>query len=302
MPLTWIEDSESRSASIVRLGRKAQSTYVKSWKLFGDTDDVQVHREVNSGLAAGLLYWQYPDQPGTQLQADHYTLDYLGDDAWQLQVSYVKDGADDPDQQDPMRRTRSFDTSGGTAHKTQGEVDGTFTQGEQRYWATGSAAAPNLRGVIGIDGDSIAGVDIVIPALTWTETYDVPARYVTAAYIKSIGELTGTVNNATFRTFPAGEVLFMGCSGSQEWDSEKGDGPWSLAYKFIQSPNAGPDATLPAITIGSITGITKKGHEYLWVRYEPAVESNDLIKRPKYVYVNRVYKEKTFSTLGIGVA
>lgn len=301
MELTWVEDNESRSASIVRLGRKAQSTYVKSWKIFGSADDVEVHANVNAQLTANFLYWQYPNQPLNQLQADHYTLDYLGDDAWQLKVTYVKDGAEDDEQTDPLRRTRSFDTSGGTSHVTQGIVDAEFTQGEQRYWASGTAA-PNMNGAIGVDGDSVAGVDIVVPSLQWTENYDVPASYVTAAYIKSLGTMTGTVNNAAFRTFRSGEVLFLGASGSQEWDEQKGDGPWTLTYKFAYSPNAGSGETLPAIKVGSITNITKKGHEYLWVRYESAVDSNDLVKRPKYVYVNRVYRQSDFASLGIGVA
>lgn len=301
MALVWVEDNESRSASIVRLGRKAQSTYVKSWKIFGSANDLEVHADVNAQLTANFLYWEYPNQPLNQLQADHYTLDYLGDDAWQLKVTYVKDGAEDDNQPEPLRRTRSFDTSGGTSHVTQGIVDGDFTQGEQRYWGSGTAA-PNMNGAIGVDGDSVAGVDIVVPTLQWTENYDVPAKYVTTAYIKSLGMLTGTVNNADFRTFRPGEVLFLGASGSQEWDSQKGDGPWTLTYKFIHSPNAGSGETLPPITVGSITGITKKGHEYLWVRYESAVDSTDLVKRPKYVYVNRVYRQSNFAGLGIGVA
>ena len=304
MAITWVEDNESRSASIVRLGRKAQSTYVKSWKLFtgGVYDDTVVHAEVNQTVWASYLYWEYPGQPENRLQADHYTLDYLGDDAWSLKVHYVKDGAEDDQQPEPLRRTRSFDTSGGTAHITQGLVDGEFAQGDQRYWAPGTPAAPTLNGAIGVDGDSVNGVDIVVPSLTWTETYDVPSRYVTAAYIKSLGQLTGTVNSSAFRTFRAGEVLFVGASGSQEWDSDKGDGPWSLSYKFVQSPNAGPGETLPAIKVGDITGITKRGHEYMWIRYEDNVSSNTLIKKPKAVYVNRVYRQADFSFLGIGVS
>jgi hypothetical protein len=146
----------------------------------------------------------------------------------------------------------------------------------------------------------VQGVDIVIPALTWTETYDVPSVYVSSAYIVSLSKVTGTVNNAAFRGFPAGEVLFLGASGSQEWDERKGDGPWTLSYKFVQSPNAGPQQTIPALTIGSISGIQKKGHEYLWIRYEDNVSNNSLVKEPKFVYVNKVYRETNFSDLGIG--
>ena len=147
---------------------------------------------------------------------------------------------------------------------------------------------------IGVDGDSVAGVDIVVPQLTWTETYDVPSTYVTYDYIKSIAALTGTVNNAAFRSFAAGEVLFLGASGSHEWDEEKGDGPWSLSYKFVASPNVTNE------TIGSIAGVEKRGHDYLWIRYEDSVTDNTLLKKPKFVYVNKVYRDGSFSGLGIG--
>jgi hypothetical protein len=299
MALTWVEDNASRSATIVRLGRKAVSSYSKSYKVFGTTDDTVVHAEANGKITSELAYWQYPGQPNVQLRAESYSVSYLGDDAWQVTIAYEKAGADDDDQRDPLKRSRSFDTSGGSQHITQaagGTVTTsggtTVTQGSERRYPPGTA--PSMNNAIGVDGSSVNGVDIVAPALTWTETYDVPHQYVTANYIKSIAALTGTVNNGAFRTFAAGEVLFMGCSGSQEWDDQRGNGPWTLSYKFVASPN------VTAQTIGDITGIEKKGHEYLWVRYEDAVSSNELVKKPKYVYVNKVYRDGNFSGLGIG--
>jgi hypothetical protein len=300
MAITWVEDNASRSATIARIGRKTQSVYKKSWKLFGSSDDLAIHDDINRTLTLRALYWDYPGNPNMRLQAESYSLEYLGDDAWQLEVTYNKDGAEDPEQPDPLRRTRSFDTGGGTQHITQSQPTQAFPDGEQRFWQ-GNPAAPNLKGAIGVDGDSVNGVDIVIPALTWTETYDVPHQFITAQYIKNLSRLTGSVNNAAFRTFPAGEVLFLGASGSQEWDSNKGDGPWNLSYKFSQSPNAGPGQTLAALTIGAIAGIEKDGHDYMWIRYEDDVQSETLIKKPKFVYVDKVYRRENFTQLGIGV-
>ena len=296
MPLTWIEDSDSRSATIVRLGKKASSSYVKSYKVFGTTDDVTLHADINATISG--TFWQYPGQPTVQLMAESYSVSYLGDDAWQVQVNYTKDGADDDDQSEPLKRSRSFDTSGGTQHITQAK-GGTVTVSGSTTTTTGTerrfpSSAPSMDSAIGVDGDSVAGVDIVVPQLTWTETYDVPSTYVTNDYIKSIAALTGTVNNAAFRSFAAGEVLFLGASGSHEWDEEKGDGPWSLSYKFVASPNVTNE------TIGSIAGVEKRGHDYLWIRYEDSVTDNTLLKKPKVVYVNKVYRDGSFSGLGIG--
>jgi hypothetical protein len=317
MALVWVEDNDSRSATIVRLGKRASSTYQKSYKVFGTTNDVEVHAEANTKISSELAYFQYPGQPNVQLRAESYSVNYLGDDAWQVTVSYEKTGADDDSQADPLRRSRSFDTSGGSQHITQSPLyDDTTTAvagpdglpivtrtvtGERRYGPTGPLT-PDQFGAIGVDGDSVAGVDIITPALSWTETYDVPSAYVTAAYIKRTAFMTGTVNSGAFRTFLAGEVLFLGCSGNQDWDADRGDGPWSLSYKFVASPNAGQGETTKALKVGDIKGIKKRGHEYLWVKYESSVGvgSADILKRPKYVYVNEVYPESNFAQLGIG--
>ena len=299
MPVTWVEDNSSRSATFYRLGRRATSTYTKSYKVFGYTNDVELQVDADQRIQASLAYFQYPGT-NVQLRAESYSISYLGDDAWQVTINYEKDGADDEQQSNPLKRTRSFDTSGGTAHITQAETGSvsaagvvTVTGTPERRYGTG---APDLKGAIGVDGDSVAGVDIVIPQLNWTETYDVPSTYVTDGYIKAVAALTGTVNNAAFRTFAADEVLFLGSSGSQEWDNERGDGPWSLSFKFAASPNK------TSLSIGSVTGVEKKGHEYLWVRYEDDITDSTLIKKAKYVYVNPVYKRGDFSGLGIGTA
>jgi hypothetical protein len=292
----WVEDNASRSATIYRLGKKATSTMTRSYKVFGHADDVALHSDCNQRISSTLRFWQYPGA-NVQLQAEAYSVDYLGDDAWHVDIQYEKIGAD-AQEPDPLRRSRSFDTSGGMSHITQADggkitsTGGTTTRtGTERRFPS---SAPSMDSAIGVDDNGVQGVDIVVPALTWTETYDVKSTYVTSAYIKSVAALTGTTNGAAFRTFEAGEVLFLGASGSQEWDSQKGDGPWSLSFKFVASKN------ITGQTIGSITGVEKKGHEYLWVRYESSVSGSDLVKKPKYVYVNTVYREGDFSGLGIG--
>jgi len=304
MALTWIEDGDSRQATIVRVGKKATSSYVKSYKVFGTTDDTVVHTAVSAKIAgpyAELTYWQYPGLPGMKLMAEQYTVSYLGDNAWQVTIQYEKAGAEDGT--DPLKRSRSFDTTGGTQHITQSmriavkyeagifNDEYTLLEAEKRF----PSNSADMSGAIGVDSNGVNGVDVVCPQLQWQENYDVPNVYVTSAYIRGVASLTGTTNNASFRGFEAGEVLFVGCSGNQEWDDQKGRGPWSLSYRFVASKN------MSGNTIGAITGIGKKGHEYLWVRYEDAVDSSTLIKKPKAVYVNKVYNESNFAGLGIGV-
>jgi hypothetical protein len=225
-----------------------------------------------------------------KLYAESYSVSFLGDNAWQVQISYAKDGAEDGTE--PLKRARSFDTTGGTQHITQAcsVGSGGTLDFEKRF----PSSATNMSGAIGVDSNGVNGVDIVVPQLQWQESYDVPNSYVTSNWIRGVAGVTGTTNNASFRGFESGEVLFVGCSGSQEWDDDKGRGPWSLSFRFVASRN------VTGQTIGSISGISKRGHEYLWVLYEEAVSSNTLLKQPKAVYVSKVYKDSDFSALGIG--
>jgi len=103
--------------------------------------------------------------------------------------------------------------------------------------------------------------------------------------------LTGKVNNASWKGFAAGEVLFLGVSGSK-----RGEDDWEITFRFAASPNR------TNIQIGNITVASKKGWEYLWVRYADVEDggSNTLVKQPVAVYVEKVYEEGDFSALGIG--
>lgn len=277
--LVWIEDGDSRQATIVRKGRKATSTMTKSYKVFGTADDVLLHNAINTEVSQNGRFWQYPGVAGMQLMAESYSVSFIGDNAWQVTINYAKDGANDGSE--PLKRARSFDTTGGTQHITQAESETIFGGG------------PSFGNAISVDDNGVNGVDVVVPQLSWSETYDVPNAYVTDAYIKGVATQTGRTNASSFRGFDAGEVLFLGCSGSQEWDDEKGRGPWSLSFRFVASPN------VTGQTVGTMS-VNKKGHEYLWVRYEESSTQTDRVKKPKYAYVNKVYKDGDFSALGIG--
>ena len=56
------------------------------------------------------------------------------------------------------------------------------------------------------------------------------------------------------------------------------------------------------LTVGPITGISKKGWEYMWVRYADAEDAaaKAIVKKPVAVYIEKVYEEGSFAGLGIG--
>ena len=181
----------------------------------------------------------------------------------------------------------SFDTVGGTQRITQSRetIDSYARPGE---------TAPDFQGAIGVTQDGVEGVDIAVPVYNFAETHYLADAVVTPQFKGAVFALTGKVNNAAFKGFAAGEVLFLGASGSKRGSS---GGDWEIAFRFAASPNA------TNLTIGEITGINKKGWEYLWVRYADAVDdtAGALVKRPVAAYVERVYESGNFALLGIGV-
>lgn len=195
----------------------------------------------------------------------------------------VYDGSGTPDD-NGLVPSFTFDTSGGTAHISQSR------RTLATYKAAGTPAPPNWKRAIGVDGSTVHGVDIVTPQFAFTETRHFVADALTLEFRRNLFHLTGKVNDATFRGFPAGEVLFMGASGSR-----RGLANWELVFKFACSPN------VEDLTVGDITGVSRTGWDYQWQFYEKATDANHLLPRLKYVVVEEVYEYGDFSLLQIGV-
>jgi hypothetical protein len=134
-------------------------------------------------------------------------------------------------------------------------------------------------------------VDITVPVYNFSETHILANATVTNTYKGKLAALTGKTNNAAFKGFAAGECLFLFASGSK-----RGKGDWEISFRFAASPNK------TGLTVGDITGIAKKGWEYLWVRYEDSVDvtAKALVKKPLAVYIEKVYDEGSFADLAIG--
>jgi hypothetical protein len=178
----------------------------------------------------------------------------------------------------------TFDTGGGTNKITQS------ISTVNSYPAPGFTA-PNFKGAIGVSDDKVEGVDITTPKFEFSETHRFDNTFVASGYKVLLFQMTGKVNNSSFKGLAAGECLFLGASGTQ-----RGDELWSITFKFSGSQNA------TGLTIGDITGIAKKGWEYLWVRYidHEDTAAHMLIKKPVVAVVEQVYLTADFSTLGIG--
>lgn len=236
------------------------------------TDDAIVAREaLDSGAAPildGLLL------VGTAIESR------LANEAWSGTATYGL--VPKPDSTNTPNGEYSFETGGGTAHITQ-------SLGTTRYALAGSPA-PDYKGTIGARPDgSVDGVDVVIPNFEWSETW----YYTSIGIPQALGLnlLTGRINQSTFKGFPAGSVLFRGASGGQS-----GNNPVAITYRFAYS------VPLINATINGITGINKRGWDYIWVLYEDYADATarKLVQRARAVYVEKVYPEADFSVLGIG--
>lgn len=271
MPITLVEKLDSRR---VTLGENPSVELV--YILTGTADDAAAVAAIE---AAAPLIYQGLFRQGLQLDPQ-WVDENSGDGQWVATVRYGPR---------PLPKwgesIYSFDTTGGTQHITQ-SIE-TVNQ-----YAPPGKTAPDFKGAIGVTPDNVEGVDITVPVCSFAETHYLPAEIVTMDYRVTLFRLTGKVNNDTFKGCAAGECLFLGATGSK-----RGSDDWEITYRFAVSPNR------DNITIGDITGIDKKGWEYLWVRYEDAEDTDAkvLIKKPIAAYVEKVYEEADFSILGIGV-
>jgi hypothetical protein len=192
----------------------------------------------------------------------------------------------------------SVEFTDGTEHITQAWSD----SGDPDAYVTGSAVtggAPLTYGAINTSGNQVNGVDIPVGAMQFSETWMMPASYLLFGpgggadpYVKTLMEMNCKVNSDEFRGFPQGSVLFRGA----RFEASATATMVPVTFRFdVRERRTG-------VTIGEITDIFKDGWDYLWVEYENEVESQSLIRKPKYSYVARVIERKPFANLKIGTS
>ena len=156
------------------------------------------------------------------------------------------------------------------------------------------ATAPDFKQAIAVEKDSqgnlnVQGTDIFVPTYAFSETHVLSAQSVDNAYKGTLFNIAGTVNNAAFKGLATGECLFTGAQGTQ-----RDDGTWRITFQFQCLPNKSN------LDVGGITVPEKFGWDFLWALYEDEVVSDELVRKPRAVYVERVYEAADFSALGIG--
>ena len=245
-------------------------------------------RGTSDDLTAKALLLSSTPSTYDGLEREHPTLEPIwvdtsaGSGEWDCTVRYSP-----PEDLPPEtgESSFSFDTGGGTQHVTQS------IETVSKHAPGGGVFAPDFKGAIGVTHDNVEGVDITVPVYSFSETHYLPDAQVTLAYRGTLFGLTGKTNNAPFKGLAGGECLFLGASGSK-----RGADDWEITFRFAASPNR------TGITVGDIDGISKKGWEYMWVRYADAEDAvaKAIVKKPVAVYIEKVYEEGNFAGLGIG--
>lgn len=198
----------------------------------------------------------------------------LTPNAWEVVFSYESRGNDGDD---PLTWTFSGTTLGKTQQVTQSFAT-------TRY----GGSAPDYGSAINVDKDGVKGVEIGIPGLEFQIEKTLAKGVLRLSYVMTLVTMTYKTNVAAFMNFAAGELLFLGAEFRQSSNAEV-----TVVFKFSASPNR------TGLSFGTITGVAKKGHEYLWIDYEAWETGGYVVRRPRGVYVERVYEEGDFSLLGI---
>ena len=273
MPITFHEKYNSRTITTGKGGEPESAEFMYTLRGVADDGYARTLAGSSTAVAYGLLV-----RRNITLEPVHIDTNNADACIWDVTVQYGP--KDEPEAGDPP--SFSFDTSGGTQH---------ITQSKQTISRTPNGTAPNFKGAIGVTRDSVEGVDITVPVYAFSETHYFPPGQVTASYRGTLFNLTGKVNNGGFKGMAAGECLFLGASGSM-----RAGGDWEITYKFAASPNR------TNIAVGDITVPAKKGWEYLWVKYseEEDGDADAIVQRPVAAYVEKVYDDGNFGSLGIG--
>ena len=252
--------------------------------LTGTADDAEAHAYVEANTPASVA-----GLPRLTFELEADWVDILasgpGDGRWNVIVTY---GLLSPTESGETIFT--FDTTGGTQHVTQSIAT-------IRSASIEGVSTPDHKGTIGVTADGADGVDIQVAVYNFSETHFLADTVVDNPYKGVIFTATGRVNNADFKGFSTGEVLFLGCRGAK-----RGNGIWEMNFGFAALPNR----TTP-IVIGGVTipvgggGQSKWGWEYLWVLYHTTTDGPSNVRRPKSAYIEKVYETTDLGLLDIGI-
>jgi hypothetical protein len=205
---------------------------------------------------------------------------HIGGGMWDVDVEY---GPQEPPEVGEFRLR--FDTGGGTVRKTHAlEHIASF--------AAPTKTATDHEGAINVHNRRAEGTDVITPQFRWSEDWTMASVFANWEYARTtVKALTGLVNDAVFREFPAGQVLLAGVTGNV---SNQNPDQTMVTFNFWQQDD------VTGLTVAPVEDVDKAGWEFAWVEYEQITDIKALATRATAVHVERVYEEGDFGLLQIG--
>lgn len=174
----------------------------------------------------------------------------------------------------------------------------------------GNQGIPNLSGAIGVDGDSVNGVQKPFSVFNWNETWIYPADWIDGKrparvdknadgdrievsqqpLTKVIEDNCFFTNKTVFRGKPPGCILLTGVRSTR---MNLGASSVSVTFSFSYSP------LRENFQVGSIRIVKKDGWDYMDIYYETESSGNELVKKAKFVYICRIFDRMDFRDLGL---
>lgn len=184
---------------------------------------------------------------------------------------------------------------------TTGEVQKIMQAPAVTHYDALASPAPDCGDLIEVELDQngrvagVAGCNVTIPTYKWQEAtvYHFAGSSAFDDFKTTLKGLTGTYNAGTFRGFAAGEVLFLGATGTgNRRTNPDASFDMEITLHFAQSDN------LVNATIASVNNVSKLGWDYLWVLSRPN-PSDKTQPQVVGVYVNRPYSAGDFDDLDL---
>lgn len=264
MPATLLEMFEGRSESVS--GRMAATI---PYAIIGAADEAEAR-----AAALASIPTAYNGIPRNSISLS----ERINATTWRAIATYQQPDGSGGSDTATLENTYTFETGGGQQNVKQSNT------GYSKRYTVAEPSGATTESAINFDKENVNGVDIVVPVFQWSETYWFSPTTVDEDYKAVVALCTGQINDRTFRGYPAGEVLFLGASGTKH-----GNSWWQITFKFARERNR---TSLPIGNSG-ITVASKLGWQYLWIRYEDALEGSGaakhLIKKAAAAYVEDVY-------------
>lgn len=275
------ERYDSRTSSF---DSKAQTyTAELRFNAIGTDDEQAIHTLVRASVPAF-----YTISDGIQTYSTYlasYQLEPRGAGVWDVTARYVS--------YEPLEVEWRCDTTGGIEHITFSlkTIDSYVSVLEAE-----GTEAPDFGGAIGVSGDTIQGLDIHHRQKQLTASMTLPRELWTQFFQETIDNLTGTVNEAPWRTYAKGEALYLGA----EYVDRSNSPTIPITHKFSIRKNR----TYEDLELHEFPGFTVEGWQAIWMLFRDEVASNPaakktIVKKPYAMYIEQVYHYGDFNLLGL---